>query len=57
MKAKITLLLLVIAIGIKTSHAQFSPDRPDLRLCGTAPNYYLDYFNCTSNNYTLDNVV
>ncbi|MCO6176365.1 SprB repeat-containing protein, partial [Flavobacterium sp. NRK F10] len=56
MKAKITLLLLVIAIGIKTSYAQFSPDRPDLRLCGTAPNYYLDYFNCTSNNYTLDNV-
>ncbi|MGV7107993.1 PKD domain-containing protein, partial [Flavobacterium sp. U410] len=56
MKAKITLLLLIIAIGLNMSYGQFTADKPDLRLCGTAPNYYTDYFNCTSNNYTLDDV-
>jgi large repetitive protein len=56
MKAKITFLMFCLFCGISWVNAQFSSDRPDLRLCGSAPNYYLDYFNCTSNNYTLDDV-
>ncbi|WP_144680551.1 PKD domain-containing protein, partial [Flavobacterium cauense] len=56
MKPKITLLLLFILLGINNVFSQFTPQKPDLRLCGTAPNYYEDYFNCTSNNYTLDQV-
>nr|WP_294936760.1 gliding motility-associated C-terminal domain-containing protein [uncultured Flavobacterium sp.] len=59
MKPKITLLLLFLFIGINNVFSQapqFSPEHPDLRLCGSPPNYYEDYFNCTSNNYTLDEV-
>ncbi|MCG2611730.1 PKD domain-containing protein, partial [Flavobacterium sp. SM15] len=56
MKPKITLLLLFILIGINNVFSQFTPQHPDLRLCGSPPNYYEDYFNCTSNNYTLDQV-
>ena len=39
-----------------SSFSQFTPDKPDLRLCGSAPNYYLDYYSCVSNNYTLNQV-
>lgn len=56
MKPKITLLLLFILFGFNNVFSQFTPQKPDLRLCGSAPNYYQDYFNCTSNNYTLDQV-
>ncbi|ESU25432.1 hypothetical protein FSS13T_16650 [Flavobacterium saliperosum S13] len=56
MKPKITLLLLFILLGLNNAFSQFTPQKPDLRLCGTAPNYYEDYFNCSSNNYTLDQV-
>ena len=56
MKPKITLLLLFILSGINNVFSQFTPQKPDLRLCGTAPNYYEGYFNCTSNNYTLNQV-
>jgi len=58
MKPKITLLLLFILLGFNNVFSQnpFPPGKPDLRLCGSAPNYYLDYYNCTSNNYTLNNV-
>lgn len=55
MKAKFTLFLLIV-FGFNVLHSQFSNDKPDLRLCGVAPNYYQDYFNCTSNNYTLNDV-
>ncbi|KIX22915.1 hypothetical protein SY27_03660, partial [Flavobacterium sp. 316] len=56
MRAKITLLILYAFIGINSVYSQFTADKPDLRLCGSPPNYYTDYFNCTSNNYTLNNV-
>ncbi|WP_162147684.1 HYR-like domain-containing protein, partial [Flavobacterium limnosediminis] len=56
MKPKITLLLLFFLVGINNVFSQFTSQKPDLRLCGTAPNYYEDYFNCTSNNYTLNRV-
>ena len=56
MKTKITLVILITLLGINSIFSQFSGTRPDLRLCGSAPNYYTDYFNCKSNNYTLDNV-
>ncbi|MEW5675442.1 gliding motility-associated C-terminal domain-containing protein [Flavobacterium enshiense] len=57
MKPKITLLLLFLVIGINNVVSQTTGDHPDLRLCtGGQPYSYLDYFNCTSNNYTLDNV-
>ncbi|WP_131494732.1 hypothetical protein, partial [Flavobacterium enshiense] len=56
MKPKITLLVLFFLMGINNVFSQFTPQKPDLRLCGSAPNYYEDYFNCTSNNYTLDQV-
>ena len=56
MKTKITLAIFIFILGINSIFSQFTSDRPDLRLCGSAPNYYTDYFNCTSNNYTLDNV-
>jgi hypothetical protein len=56
MKAKITFLIFCLFCGISWVNAQFSSDRPDLRLCGSAPNYYIEYFNCSSNNYTLDDV-
>ncbi len=55
MKAKFTLFLLIV-LGFNLGYSQFTADKPDLRLCGSSPDYYLDYFNCTSNNYTLDNV-
>jgi large repetitive protein len=56
MKTKLSLLLLMfLTIAVNVS-AQFTPQTPDLRLCGSPPNYYLNYFNCTSNNYTLDQV-
>jgi gliding motility-associated-like protein len=56
MKPKITLLLLFILIGFNNVFSQTTPQHPDLRTCGSAPNFYEDYFNCTSNNYTLDQV-
>ncbi|MFD2890719.1 hypothetical protein ACFS5J_01670, partial [Flavobacterium chuncheonense] len=56
MRTKITLLLLFIAMGFNVSYAQFNAQQPDLRLCGNPPNYYEDYYNCTSNNYTIDDV-
>ncbi|WP_165569393.1 PKD domain-containing protein, partial [Flavobacterium suncheonense] len=56
MKSKNTLLLLFLLLGINNAFSQFTPQKPDLRLCGSPPNYYEDYFNCTSNNYTLDHV-
>ena len=56
MKTIITLVILITLLGINSIFSQFSGTRPDLRLCGSAPNYYTDYFNCKSNNYTLDNV-
>ncbi|CCG53278.1 Protein of unknown function precursor; putative adhesin [Flavobacterium indicum GPTSA100-9 = DSM 17447] len=56
MKTKITPLILSLCFWISFTYGQFTTDKPDLRNCGSAPNYYLDYFNCTSNNYTLDNV-
>ena len=56
MKAKITFLLLALFTIVGNTYSQFDAQHPDLRLCGSAPNYYLDYYNCTSNNFTLDNV-
>src|SRR6478609_6358806 len=56
MKIKSTFLILFISIWVNQFYGQFTPQKPDLRNCGSAPNYYTDYFNCTSNNYTLDNV-
>ena len=56
MKSKITLLLLSFFLFSGNMYSQFDSQHPDLRLCGTAPNYYLDVFNCTSNNFTLNNV-
>jgi len=47
---------MLVLIGFNTMYGQFSADRPDLRLCGSPPNYYLDYYNCASNNYTLVDV-
>ena len=56
MKTRITLFVLSFLFWGNQIYAQFTPDKPDLRNCGTAPNYYTEYFNCTSNNYTLDDV-
>ncbi|SEJ07830.1 PKD domain-containing protein, partial [Flavobacterium terrigena] len=56
MKIKSTFLILFISIWVNQFYGQFTPQKPDLRNCGSAPNYYTDYFNCTSNNYTLDDV-
>lgn len=56
MKTKITISIILICLGFNFVHSQFTTTKPDLRLCGTAPNYYQEYFNCTSNNYTLDDV-
>ena len=56
MKTKITISILFICLGFNFVYSQFTTTKPDLRLCGTAPNYYQDYYNCTSNNYTLDDV-
>ena len=56
MKTKLRLLILLVFVGFNTIYSQFSAIRPDLRLCGSPPNYYLDYYNCTSNNYTLVDV-
>ena len=56
MKTKITLLLLTLFMFVGNVYSQFDTNHPDLRLCGTAPNYYLDAFNCTSNNFTLKDV-
>ena len=56
MKIKSTFLILFISIWVNQFYGQFTPQKPDLRNCGSAPNYYLDYFNCTSNNYTLNDV-
>ena len=56
MKTKITISIFLICLGFNFVHSQFTTNKPDLRLCGTAPNYYQDYYNCTSNNYTLDDV-
>src|SRR5690606_10578585 len=55
-KSKNTLLLLFLLFGINNAFSQFTPQKPDLRLCGSPPSYYEGFFNCTSNNYTLDNV-
>ncbi|WNM18414.1 HYR-like domain-containing protein [Flavobacterium capsici] len=56
MKSKITLLLLILFTTIGNLYSQFDAQHPDLRNCGVAPNYYLDVFNCNSNNFTLNNV-
>ncbi|WP_284653831.1 HYR-like domain-containing protein, partial [Flavobacterium terrisoli] len=56
MKSKITLLLLTLFMCVSNSYSQFDAQHPDLRNCGSAPNYYLDVFNCNSNNFTLDQV-
>ncbi len=41
---------------VNNSYSQFDGNHPDLRLCGSPPNYYLDLYNCDSNNFELDNV-
>jgi gliding motility-associated-like protein len=56
MKAKITFLLFAMLMLSGKMYSQFDAQHPDLRLCGSAPNYYLDVFNCNSNNFTLDQV-
>ncbi|MDI5896081.1 gliding motility-associated C-terminal domain-containing protein [Flavobacterium algoritolerans] len=56
MKTKITLLLLTLFMFVGNIYSQFDSNHPDLRNCGTAPNYYLDLFNCESNNFELKNV-
>ena len=56
MKIKSTLLILFISLWVNQFYGQFTLQKPDLRNCGSAPNYYLDYFNCSSNNYSLNNV-
>jgi ribosomal protein S26 len=56
MKTRLRFLVMLVLVGFNTMYGQFSADRPDLRLCGSPPNYYLDYYNCTSNNYTLVDV-
>jgi large repetitive protein len=56
MKTRLRFLAMLVLIGFNSMFGQFSADRPDLRLCGSPPNYYLDYYNCTSNNYTLVDV-
>ncbi|MBC7607223.1 MAG: SprB repeat-containing protein, partial [Burkholderiales bacterium] len=56
MKSKITFLLLACLMFVGNLYSQFDAQHPDLRLCGSSPNYYLDVFNCTSNNFTLNNV-
>ena len=56
MKTKITISIFLICLGFNFVHSQFTTTKPDLRLCGTAPNYYQDFYNCTSNNYTLNDV-
>jgi gliding motility-associated-like protein len=56
MKAKITFLLLMCFMFAGNMYSQFDAQHPDLRLCGSPPNYYLDVFNCTSNNFTLNQV-
>ncbi|WP_333694527.1 PKD domain-containing protein, partial [Flavobacterium sp.] len=56
MKTKLFYLLTLILFSISNLFAQFTTQTPDLRLCGSPPNYYQNYFNCTSNNYTLNQV-
>lgn len=56
MKSKITFLLLALFMFVSNTYSQFDAQHPDLRLCGSPPNYYLDAFNCTSNNFTLNDV-
>ena len=60
MKTKITLLLLAFSVFVGNLYSQVTPpfdaNHPDLRNCGVAPNYYLDVFNCNSNNFTLKDV-
>ncbi|WP_158626830.1 gliding motility-associated C-terminal domain-containing protein [Flavobacterium sp. GT3R68] len=57
-KLNITQILLFLTLMFYTtvSFSQFTADQPDLRLCGSAPNYYVDYYNCSANNYTLNQV-
>ncbi|SHH07915.1 SprB repeat-containing protein, partial [Flavobacterium fluvii] len=60
MKTKITHFLLAFFMFVGNIFSQVSPpfdaNHPDLRNCGVAPNYYLDVFNCNSNNFTLKDV-
>ncbi len=60
MKTKITLLLMAFSVFVGNLYSQVTPpfdaNHPDLRNCGVAPNYYLDVFNCNSNNFTLKDV-
>ncbi|MBP8157376.1 MAG: hypothetical protein KAX93_03280, partial [Flavobacterium sp.] len=56
MKSKITFLLLTLFMCVSNSYSQFTSNYPDLRLCGNSPNYYLDLFNCDSNNFELTDV-
>mgnify|MGYP006196849595 FL=1 len=56
MKTKLSFLLILILFNFSSLFAQFTPQTPDLRLCGTPPNYYIDYFSCNSNNWTLEDV-
>ncbi|MFV8367925.1 PKD domain-containing protein, partial [Flavobacterium sp. XS1P27] len=59
MKSNFTLLLLTFFLFVGNTYSQNEPidsNHPDLRLCGVAPNYYLDVFTCKSENYTLKDV-
>ena len=56
MKTKITLFLLAFSMFVGNIYSQFDANHPDLRNCGVAPNYYLDVFNCNSENFTLKDV-
>ena len=56
MKTKFTFLLLTFLTFVGNTYSQFDANHPDLRNCGSAPNYYTDVFNCNSNNFTLRDV-
>jgi VCBS repeat-containing protein len=56
MKSKITFLLLAFFLFVSNTYSQFDANHPDLRLCGVAPNYYTNVFNCNSANFTLQDV-
>ncbi|MDT8346245.1 MAG: gliding motility-associated C-terminal domain-containing protein [Flavobacteriaceae bacterium] len=54
-------LLALQSFGQFTPNPPFSQDKPDLRFCSsggfsTNQDAYINYFNCNSNNFTLDDV-
>ena len=53
MKTKITFFLLTFLMFVGNTYSQFDANRPDLRNCELATNYYTDVFNCNSNNFML----